>query len=300
MRTEHIECFLALAETLNYTEAAYRLYTTQSTLSRTIFQMEEELGVTLFCRSRRGVTLTPAGQSFYEDSKGVLDDYNRCVARAKNAYKGERGKIRFGAHSNLVEPIALDIISGFSKSKPEIAWDISGMPTSRMIYALDEGDVDCIISPGIPHKASIERMFLKQYRECVVMGRSHPLAACGVLSMEMLRNEHFVVMSRDFSNRGYDSVISKAHAAGYNPTIVAKASSVPHLMTILASGEYITILSENYRNMALDRLSFVPLDGQYMTDFYFMWDTESLNPCVKHLADYVRSEFMRPYPGGPG
>lgn len=90
-------------------------------------------------------------------------------------------------------------------------------------------------------------------------------------------------MSRSYSSRGYDSVISKARKAGYNPSIIAAATSVPHLMTIL---------SENYRHMAWNRLNFVPLSGVNMTDFYFMWNTTNSNPCVKLMVEYVRNVFQ--------
>ena len=72
MRIDDIECFRILAETLNYTNAADRLYLTPSSLTRTIQQMEAELGFQLFDRSRRSVSLTAAGQSFYLNSEGIL------------------------------------------------------------------------------------------------------------------------------------------------------------------------------------------------------------------------------------
>lgn len=123
------------------------------------------------------------------------------------------------------------------------------------------------------------------------MSQNHLLSARGELSMADLRHERFVVMSRSYSSRGYDAMISKARMAGYDPSIIATAASVPHLMTLLASGEYVAILSENYRHMAWNRLSFVLLSGVNMTDFYFMWDTTNSNPCVKLMAEHVRNVF---------
>lgn len=64
MRIDDIECFRILAETLNYTNAADRLYLTPSSLTRTIQQMEAELGFQLFDRSRRSVSLTAPARAF--------------------------------------------------------------------------------------------------------------------------------------------------------------------------------------------------------------------------------------------
>lgn len=91
MRIDDIECFRILAETLNYTNAADRLYLTPSSLTRTIQQMEAELGFQLFDRSRRSVSLTAAGQSFYLNSEGILDSYYAAVEKRATRRKGFPG-----------------------------------------------------------------------------------------------------------------------------------------------------------------------------------------------------------------
>ena len=98
MRIDDIEMFRVLAETLSYTNAANRLYLTQSSLTRIIHHMEEELGFQLFDRSRRSVTLTSAGQSFYENCEAVLKAYEDAVEKARRAEEGNTGIIRFAAH----------------------------------------------------------------------------------------------------------------------------------------------------------------------------------------------------------
>ena len=61
MNTTQVKCFLALAETLNFTKAAARLYMSQPGLSRQISSLEQELNTQLFIRGQKGVSMTPAG-----------------------------------------------------------------------------------------------------------------------------------------------------------------------------------------------------------------------------------------------
>ena len=72
MNLRHLRCFIAVAEELHFGRAARRLHVEQSPLSRTIRQLEADLGVTLLERTSRGVRLTPAGQVFLEEARRVL------------------------------------------------------------------------------------------------------------------------------------------------------------------------------------------------------------------------------------
>ena len=291
MKTDSIECFLTLANTLNYTEAADRLYITQSALSRLILQMEEELGVVLFSRSRRGVELTAAGRSFYNDSIQFLKMYSDGIARAKLAQNGESGQITLGCHASSTEPLLFDIIEGFSKLHKDIVLDIKAMPTSEIIRSLDNGDIDCAVTSGCPVADGIEKILLQPYLECVVVAKSSPLASRESISINELKDTRIVTMSRTSSSRGYDNIIGLGRDAGFTPHIEAEAESVPHLLAMLAKGDAVTVLSTNYEYMAGDRFAFVPLAEEYTANMGFVYNVENANTCVHTLADYVRDNF---------
>jgi DNA-binding transcriptional LysR family regulator len=89
MYLEHLTTFVNLAETLNFSKTAVNLNISQSSVSQAIASIEKQLGVTLFYRSRKAVSLTPAGQEFYDRVKPWLNEYNKgraaCPAGAKRA-----------------------------------------------------------------------------------------------------------------------------------------------------------------------------------------------------------------------
>ena len=291
MKIDNIECFRVLAETLNYTNAANRLYMTQSALTRAIQQMEDELGFPLFDRSRRSVTLTAAGVSLYRDSQEFLDKYYHMVEKAQYAQEGYTGMIKFANHIFRVSPTELDIIHGFQTQYPEIYLDIKGMHSNEMIHALNENFIDCAIGTGKTVGKDIKSVVLEQVRDCVVLTPEHRLADRDEIDFEELRNERFTVISQGYAGHGYDIISSKARQAGFEPIIDEKAESVAHLLAVISAGKSITILSDNYRNLAMGRLKFIPLADQSHAELRFMWKEHTSNPCVELLADYVCDNY---------
>ena len=100
MNLRHLRCFIAVAEELHFGRAARRLHVEQSPLSRTIRQLETDLGVTLLERTPRSIRLTPAGQVFLEEARRV-----RCEERVKAHLRREAAELRRGVEvAALVEP----------------------------------------------------------------------------------------------------------------------------------------------------------------------------------------------------
>lgn len=289
-----LECFVSLAETMNFTETANRLYINQSALSRTISRMEDALGAKLLDRTSHSVSLTAAGRCFLADSKKIVDYYYASVARAKTAYHGLNGSIIFGCHFINFEPITADIIIAFKESYPDISLEIRGHNTSELLRNFDKQSVDVAVTTGLPHLETAERILLTSNRECAVMLPGHKFADRTSLSMGELRGECFVIMSQNASSRGHDSVIGKSRNAGFSPNVIEQASSVPHLLSLICAYNCVTILSENYKKMTDGRLVFVPLSDVPSADMVFIWNKESANPCVKWLAAFVDEKFGKP------
>ena len=293
MRIDDMECFRVLAETLSYTNAANRLYLTQSSLTRTIQQMEEELGFQLFDRSRRTVALTAAGQSFYQNCEAILNSYYETVEKARYAQEGNNGLIRFATHVYSVNTVVFDILGEFQAEHPDILLKISSSDTEHMIHDLNEGKIDCAVCTGKPADRNIERIVLRRYRDCIVVSPRHPLADRDEVSFEELKQERFAVIARSNAGRGYDEVRAKARAAGFDARVEENADSVAHLLSIVSTGRYVTMLSDNYRRLAADKLRFVPLADEGTVDLAFIWNRNNTNPCVKGFADYIRQNYKR-------
>lgn len=92
----HLRAFAAVAEQLSFTRAAEALHLTQQTVSRTIKELERELGTTLVERTTREVRLTPAGEALRDDGAEALRAADAAFARAREIGTGELGRVRVG------------------------------------------------------------------------------------------------------------------------------------------------------------------------------------------------------------
>src|SRR5882724_2423168 len=93
MELRHVRVFMVLVEELHFGRAAARLRVAQSAVSQTLKSLESELGATLFARSKRRVSLSPAGQRFLEHATNALREIELGAAAARRAESGETGKL---------------------------------------------------------------------------------------------------------------------------------------------------------------------------------------------------------------
>ena len=106
MTTQQIRFFLAAAECLNFTEAAKRLFVAQSTLSKQIALLEDELGMKLFYRNNRTVGLTPAGVLLRGEMDRVRHRLTEAIDRARHVDQGLDGRLCVGV-LDIIDPSLL-------------------------------------------------------------------------------------------------------------------------------------------------------------------------------------------------
>ena len=94
MNTSQLQNFISIAQTLNYSAVAKSAYISQPALTKQINRLENELGVTLFDRSRQGVSLTYAGEEFYKFAVDILDGIKQAENRMANIKAGQTGFLK--------------------------------------------------------------------------------------------------------------------------------------------------------------------------------------------------------------
>ena len=135
MNLRHLRCFIAVAEELHFGRAARRLHIEQSPLSRTIRQMEADLGVPLLNRLPRSVRLTPAGQVFLEEARRVLLAFEQAQTKARAA-ANQRNTLRIALSGDMGQARLSASLPLCREEAPQVGIRIFETPLAQLVTGL--------------------------------------------------------------------------------------------------------------------------------------------------------------------
>ena len=266
-----LKCVLAVARYKSFSEASFELYLSQSTVSKKIASLEKELGVELFNRTTRTISLTKAGEEFVLHGEKLLSIYNTMNHNIKEMSQLEEhhliiGKIYFAPNSIIIKEIA-----NFAKDHQNIMIETIDSTTSPLIEALLGSIIDVAFVSSmysiplsadekalnfshddrfISHSISIDPYF-------VVVNSKHHLANRECLNYSDLKNENMDV---------YHDAINKAfHSEGISPTFSLRCGSITDALSLISEHIGIGIFS---KKVILDTSNFVllPLNRPLVRD----------------------------------
>lgn len=285
MNIFQIECFLALAKSLNFTQTSEEMYITQPTLSRNIASLEQEIGAQLLIRNTKSVELTPAGEAFAQRAAKIVEQYHRGIEDARQAKSGTIGLIKLGVQQDSFEISAVRLVTAFRRKHPEIQLQIRTMSNSRLVQKLNAGELDVIVSGGDVNLDNPGKLVLVERQECAVFPVDHPFAERESVTMKELKDENFVAMSPSFSTSGHYLLLKYAAEAGFKPNIVSVVESIPAVLMQVACGTGIAVLYKELSITSRGMLKFVPIEGLPTYKRRLLWDNDSKNPALHAFVE---------------
>lgn len=264
MTERQLECFVCLAKTLNFGEAAERLHLTQPAVSQQIRALENDLGVMLLARDRKGVSLTPAGATFYADAVDLLGRSRAMCLRAKN--NASRCATLRTIYSKMPLYMMPKILRAFSRKHPEVLINLPIQDTSSLPPASFYKQGDIAVAFGDPAKDYGEYEFTPLYSDSFVcvMSREHPMAQRDKLGIDDLRGETLFVIPENMQNdtiRNLQMYID-SRATG---NLLIVGNTFFDLAALAGAGYGIAILPRLMPQFG-DEAAFVPFD--YPERFY--------------------------------
>ena len=261
MELRHLRYFVAVAEEQNVTRAAERLHLSQPPLSRQVRDLEEELGVELFRRTARSLTLTEPGRLFLEEARAVLRRADQAVQAVRSAGKRERGQLRIGyAPSLTVEllPRALEI---FEQASPGVRVSLHDLSTGECTQRLKAGklDVALIVRPSVADRRGLAFDKLIEYPFLAAVSTSHPLAKKRVVPLAQFGRERLIGYSRDEYPEYHELLWEIFRPHGFEPRPAEEYDSATSLIAAVEAGRGIALVSASMRCLAGPRLKLLPV-----------------------------------------
>lgn len=283
MDVRQLRYFIAVAEHLNFTEAAKTLFVAQPAVSQQIAYLEKKLGVQLFFRSKHSVELTHAGTVFLKDAREIVQRLDASIETVRLAEEGMVGSVNIGLLSVSVRAFLPLVVRSFRKKYPNVHIHFAFYNVGQINKKLENDEIDLAftLSHGLGSMRGVASRKLWTQPYCVIMPHDHPLAEKPSLRLEQLAQEPFVMLDRGQSPQGYDHILALCAKKGFSPPIVSHASRIDAVMLIVDAGIGITIQSRHVQMYATPTLRLVDLEGDdYEVDVVASWKEQTANRSV--------------------
>ena len=300
MDLRHLRYFVAVAEELHFSRAARRLNISQPPLSQQIKELEEEIGVSLFRRTRRRVELTSAGQALLTRARRLLEDATDLPEAARRAERGEVGQISVGFIHTAGYGLLPAVIRAFRDSNPAVDVALQQQGSLFQTAELEHGRTDIGFTWASAVAEHMESECLLREPFVVALPRMHPAAGKKGRSLSSFSGEPFVSFPQDRSPALYDPVIQLCASAGFVPRIRHETDSVHTVLGLVAAGCGIGLVPYSAIEVATREVSFcLPKESKPMAEISIQWRKDESSPVVARFVDIARSasrKYLRSRP----
>jgi len=222
----HLRYFVAVAEELNFSRAAGRMYLSQPALSQQIRKLERELGVPLFYRTKNHVELTEAGRVLLEGARRVLMLVEQTAREAREVGGAEVRHLKVGFPEYANQTSVADALQTFRRRYPYVELEehetFTLQKTLLQIDKLHKGtlDIGFMLKPEEDSLVEIEHVL--NIELVAALPEGHSLTGREAVSMGDLSDERLILFSRSFHPRCYDYVVGCCREAGFEPKVVQR------------------------------------------------------------------------------
>lgn len=244
--------FVAVAETGTVTGAAHELSISQSTITEAIKELERDLGVTLFERHARGLSLTHRGNQFLRHATQILSEVAHARAAFDEESHSERGTLNLGVTSLVAGYVLSDLLSRFRRVYPDVAVKAIEDNGEYLEHLLIGGELDVavMVVSGARDRMALQTEILEisPYRLWLPIG--HRLASQDAIELQDLVGESFIFLTIDEVEEDAGRIF---RTLGWQPDVAFRTRSVEAVRSLVATGGGIAILPELvYRPWSLE------------------------------------------------
>jgi DNA-binding transcriptional LysR family regulator len=197
MELRHLRYFAAVAAHGSFNRAAQHLHLTQPALSRQVKDLEDELGVRLLVRGKNAVTLTDAGEVFYEEARDLLARADKAMQRVRG--EGRNEVLRVGYAPSVTAGIMPGALEKFQAATPGVRIELADLSSREMNELAKAGHLDLLIAPEPSEEAvpGFQWTVLRRVSAVLVMSETHPLAKLKKIPPARLRDLALIGLARE-------------------------------------------------------------------------------------------------------
>src|SRR6202162_2961354 len=298
MEFRHLRYFVAVAEELSFTRAAAVLHVAQSAVSAQIRFLEESVGVTLLERNSRRVELTGAGRAFLQGAKKLVFELEELTRQTRRIGRAETGHLAIGFIGAQSHEWMPQVLKRFRRKYPDVEVTLTEMVPTAQLEALSTHRLDVGVIGAIDGKAppGLRVECIVEEQPMAGVPSDHPLATRPFIRLQQLKEEGFILTSRE-NAPSYRSWLARlCQRVGFTPKVVQEVDRARTAVQYVAAGFGISIFGEHITRHPAPGVRFIPLRPRAQKMRYGVaWRKEPSEPLVHRFIEYTKEQL-----GGEG
>ena len=285
----HLRYFLAVSEELHFGRAARRVHISQPPLSQQIRQLEADLGVQLFYRTRRKVELTEAGRVFASEARVILDQVEHATGLVGEANRGKLNRLVAGC-SPANSHIAIRIIKRFAELHPEIRVVVKSLVTPQQVEAIRNNRIDLgfLTLPVDGEGLAIEPILRE--RLVVALPKHHPLASRKRITLRALGSETLIIFPLYMSPGRYQLITGLCRRAGIGLHVVHEVDNIHTMLDLVSAGFGVSLMRASVQETRRSGVVFRDLLHSPWVETAVGYRRENNSEMVKGFLEIAKQE----------
>lgn len=291
MNIFQLSCFLAVAEHLNFTQAALELHVTHPAVSQQIQSLEKELNVKLFQRTTRSVKLTEEGKTFLNDAQQIVAISERAKKRFDSAMPRDIETLALGFYNYPCMFLLSDTLERLRTDRPEIHPRLQVVSFQHIYRMLEEGDLDAVVgfkeSPSVKISA-IYKEIIKVPMVCICSSR-HPLSGQSEVKLDDLRKERLALFLPPKASLSIAQL--QGQLMGDRPPSEFYFCESAEAITVLITAGYGISVLPDFLVPETPMISRIPLVDVEPVSFGVYYKSLQGNPSLKTFIQFAKECF---------
>ncbi|WP_051285270.1 LysR substrate-binding domain-containing protein [Nisaea denitrificans] len=251
--------FAVVARELHFGRAAAQLHMTQPPLSMAIQSLETSLGIRLFERTNRQVSLTEAGTAFLTEVEQIAEKLDLAVNRARKVSAGEEGEIRLGVLPSC--SVLPEVLRTVRKERPGLAIDLREATTAEQLALIQDRRIDAgLIRPPVTYPEDLEHLVVATQPLVAALPDDHHLSKLPAIPIDAFRQERFIGTPTDNANGLHGRISALTAASEFEPNIVQVVREIPTVMALVAGGLGVSIIPKSGLETGYSGVTIRPIE----------------------------------------
>ncbi len=292
MELRHLRYFITVAEELNFSKAALKLYTAQPSLSQQIKDLEEDVGVKLLHRTKRKVELTEEGAVFLEQARLTLAQADKAIAMARQVSQAKQQMLRIGFVPVAEMKIFPYVLPNLRVQNPDLKIELLSMNNTDQMKALKRGDLDITFTRHDFNNDEVESLFVLREPLIFILPKDHPLAKYERIPVKALNGIDFIIPSAEQSLTLHNTILDFAKANNIEFNIVQKADNILFNINSIGMGLGCTILPGYIAPLSMNNTVIRSLNVELpQLDLYVSYRKNNSSLSVKKFMELLTRVF---------